>query len=101
LHHVDESYAGRGGLKDQLTHTLRDYDRVAANLTDASHQLQLILAENRPGLRNFVETTLPGIDDLVNDVERLSGNLNQFVVLLQRDPTRLLFGDRRQGYQPR
>jgi phospholipid/cholesterol/gamma-HCH transport system substrate-binding protein len=101
LHHVDESYVTPGGLKDRAAQTLKDYDRVAANLNDAVRQLQAILTENRPGLRNFVQTTLPGIDDLVNDVEQLADNLNQFVAQLQRDPTRLLFGDRRQGYAPR
>jgi phospholipid/cholesterol/gamma-HCH transport system substrate-binding protein len=101
IHDVDHSYTARGGLKDQASQTLKDYDRVATNLTDTAHQLQQVLAENRPGLRNFVQTTLPGVDDLVNDVQRLADNLNQFVVQLQRDPTRLLFGDRRQGYQPR
>lgn len=101
LQHVDQSYTARGGLKDQVSQTLEDYDRVATNLTDTTHQLQATIGELRPGLRNFVQTTLPGIDDFVNDGQLLAGNLNQFVVQLQRDPTRLLFGDRRTGYQPR
>lgn len=101
LHNVDQSYTARGGLKDQASQTLKDYDRVANNLSDTAHQLQQILGENRSGLRNFVQTTLPGVDDFVNDAQRLAENLNQFVLQLQRDPTRLLFGDRRQGYQPR
>jgi phospholipid/cholesterol/gamma-HCH transport system substrate-binding protein len=101
IHNIGESYTMRGGLKDQVSQTLKDYDRVAANLVDTAQQLRLILAENRPSLRNFVQTTLPAVDDLVNDAQRLAQNVNQFVVQLQRDPTRLLFGDRRQGYQPR
>lgn len=101
LQHVDQSYTARGGLKDQVSQTLRDYDRVAANLTDTAHQLQATIGDLRPGIRNFVQTTLPGVDDFVNDGQLLAGNLNQFVVQLQRDPTRLLFGDRRAGYQPR
>jgi phospholipid/cholesterol/gamma-HCH transport system substrate-binding protein len=101
LHNVDQSYTTRGGLKDQVSQTLKDYDRLATNLSDTARQLQQILGENRSGLRNFVQTTLPGVDDVVNDAQRLAENLNQFVVQLQRDPTRLLFGDRRQGYQPR
>jgi phospholipid/cholesterol/gamma-HCH transport system substrate-binding protein len=101
LQNVDHSYIMRGGLKDQASQTLKDYDRVATNLVQTARQLQLVIAENRPGLRNFVQTTLPGVDDLVNDVQRLADNMNQFVIQLQRDPTRLLFGDRRQGYQPR
>jgi phospholipid/cholesterol/gamma-HCH transport system substrate-binding protein len=101
IEHIDHSYTAGGGLKDQVSQTLKDYDKVATNLVDSSRQLQLLLSENRPGLRNFVQTTLPGIDDLVSDAQRLAGNVNQFVLQLQRDPTRLLFGDRRQGYQPR
>ena len=49
LHNVDQSYAGRGGLKDQASQTLKDYDRVAANLTDTSHQLQLIARRGPAG----------------------------------------------------
>lgn len=101
LRHVDQSYAGRGGLKDQVAQTLKDYDRVAAKLTDTSRQLQLMLAENRPGIRNFSQQTLPGVNDLVSDAQQLAANLNRLVDQLERDPTRVLFGDRRQGYQPR
>lgn len=101
VHDVDQSYASRGGLKDQASQTLKDYDRVATTLTDTARQLQQVIGENRPGLRNFVQTTLPAVDDLVNDAQQLAGNLNRLAEQIQRDPTRLLFGDRRQGYQPR
>jgi phospholipid/cholesterol/gamma-HCH transport system substrate-binding protein len=101
LQTVDRSYAERGGLKDQVSQTLKDYDRVAANLTDTSRELQLMLAENRPGIRNFSRQTLPGVDDLVSDVQQLAANLSRLLDQIERDPTRLLFGDRRQGYQPR
>jgi phospholipid/cholesterol/gamma-HCH transport system substrate-binding protein len=101
IENIDQSYVQRGGLKDGLLQTLRDFDRAAVNVAASTHQLQLMLGENRPEIRSFVETTLPNVDDLVNATEALVGNLNQFVVQLQRDPTRLLFGDRRQGYRPR
>jgi phospholipid/cholesterol/gamma-HCH transport system substrate-binding protein len=101
LQHVDQSYIGRGGLKDQVSQTLKDYDRVAAHLTDTSRQLQLMLAENRPGIRNFSQQTLPGVNDLVSDAQQLAANLTRLVEQLERDPTRLLFGDRREGYRPR
>ncbi|HEV7996283.1 MAG TPA: MlaD family protein [Stellaceae bacterium] len=101
LHNVDQSYSRRGGLKDQASQTLKDYDRVATNLIGASHQLQLVLGENRPGIRRFSQETLPGVNDLVSDAQRLVANVNRLVDQLERDPTRLLFGDRRRGYQPR
>ena len=40
LHHADTDLDARGGLKDRLTQTLKNYDRVALNLTDASRQLE-------------------------------------------------------------
>ncbi|MGH7030419.1 MAG: MlaD family protein [Stellaceae bacterium] len=101
LGHVDQSYAGRGGLKDQVSRTLKDFDRVAANLVDTSRLLQLTIAENRPGIRDFTQQTLPAVDDLVGDTQQLATNLNRLAEQLQRDPTRLLLGDRRQGYRPR
>jgi phospholipid/cholesterol/gamma-HCH transport system substrate-binding protein len=100
LGHVDRSYSGPGGLKDQASQTLKDFDHVATNLVGASHQLQLAIAENRPGIRDFTRQTLPGIDGLVSDTRQLATNLNRLADQLQRDPTRLLFGDRRQGYRP-
>ncbi len=101
LQHVDQSYIGRSGLRDQVSQTFKDYDRLAANLIDTSHQLQLMLAENRPGIRNFSQQTLPGVNDLVSDAQQLVANLNRLVEQIERDPTRLLFGDRREGYRPR
>ena len=101
LQHVDQSYAGRGGLKDQISQTLKDYDKLAANLTDTSRQLQVTIGEARPGIRNFSQQTLPAVDDLVGDAQQLAANLTRLVEQLERDPTRLLFGDRREGYKPR
>ena len=101
LQHVDQSYAGRGGLKDQISQTLKDYDKLAANMTDTSRQLQLTIGEARPGIRNFSQQTLPAVDDLVSDAQQLAANLTRLVEQLERDPTRLLFGDRREGYKPR
>lgn len=101
LRHVDQSYSARGGLKDQVSQTLKDYRGVAARLNDTARQLNLTVAEIRPGLRDFTQTTLPDVDALIGNAQLLAGNLNRFVLQLQRDPTRLLFGDRREGYRPR
>src|SRR5487761_685944 len=101
LHNVDQSYSRRGGLKGQASHALKAYAGGARNLAAPSRQLQLILAENRPGIRRFSQETLPGVNDLVSDAQHLVTNVNRLVDQIERDPTRLLFGDRRRGYQPR
>jgi len=98
---VDQSYVGKGGLKDQLSQTLDDADRLAKNLSDTNRQLQSAIQENRPGLRDFTQRTLTQIGDLVVDAQRFIAGLSRLTSEIERDPARLLFGDRREGYRPR
>jgi phospholipid/cholesterol/gamma-HCH transport system substrate-binding protein len=100
LSNVDKSYIGHGGLKDEASQALGDYDKLAKSLLADSRQLQAILAENRPGIRDFSQRTLPAIDGLVSDLQRFVGHLTRLSTELEQDPTRLLFGDRREGYRP-
>ena len=44
---------------------------------------------------------LAQLSDLIGDMRRLVANLTKFSDQLNRDPTKLLFGDRRKGYQPK
>jgi phospholipid/cholesterol/gamma-HCH transport system substrate-binding protein len=97
---VDQSYVGKGGLRDQLSQTLNDADRLAKNLGDTDRQLQQVLQENRPGIREFTGGTLTQVDNLVTDMQRFIAGLNRFVASVERDPARLLFGERREGYRP-
>jgi phospholipid/cholesterol/gamma-HCH transport system substrate-binding protein len=97
---LDQSYSNKGGLKDQLSQTLADADRLAKNLNEASRQLQLVLQENRPGIRNFTQSTLTQVSDLVTDLQQFVAGATRFVSEMERNPTRLLFGERREGYRP-
>ncbi|MBV8131071.1 MAG: MCE family protein [Alphaproteobacteria bacterium] len=97
---LDQSYTDKGGLKDQLSQTLADADRLAKNLNEASRQLQVVLQENRPGIRNFTQSTLTQVSDLVTDLQRFVAGATRFVSEMERNPTRLLFGERREGYRP-
>src|SRR5262249_4722892 len=83
---VDQSYIGGGGLKDEVSQALGDYDRVAKSLLDNSRQLQVILAENRPGVRDFSQRTLPAVDSLVSDLQRFVWHLTRLTTELEHDP---------------
>jgi hypothetical protein len=37
---------------------------------------------------------------LVTDMQRFIDGLSRFVASVERDPARLLFGERREGYRP-
>jgi phospholipid/cholesterol/gamma-HCH transport system substrate-binding protein len=100
LNHIDQSYSSKGGLKDQASQALNDFDRLAKNLTDTNRQLQQVLQENRPGLHEFTQATLNQVGNLVSDMQRFIAGLSRFVASVERDPARLLFGERREGYRP-
>jgi phospholipid/cholesterol/gamma-HCH transport system substrate-binding protein len=100
FHDLEQSYMEKGGLKDQLSQTLGDADRLAKNLTDASRQLQALIQENRPGIRDFTHNTLNQLGDLVTDLQRFVASMTRFASEIERNPPKLLFGDRREGYRP-
>ena len=94
LGNVDRSYAGPDGLGNKASSALGDFDRVAKDL-------QLALQDARPGLRTFSQQTLSDIGALVGETRQLISGLNRLTAEISRDPSRVLFGDRREGYRPR
>ena len=101
LDNVDKSYSGPDGLGTQLTTTVGDFDKIARNLNDTNRQLQLALQDVRPGLRNFSQQTLGDVGSLIAEVRQLVSGLGRLAVGIERDPSSLLFGDRREGYRPK
>jgi len=100
LDHIDQGFSGKGGLKDEASQALTDFDRLAKSLGDTNRQLQQVLQENRPGLHEFTQSTLTQVSNLVTDMQRFIDGLSRFITSVERDPGRLLFGDRREGYRP-
>jgi phospholipid/cholesterol/gamma-HCH transport system substrate-binding protein len=100
LGHIDQGFSGKSGLKDEASQALADFDRLAKNLIDTNRQLQQVLQENRPGLHEFTQGTLNQVSNLVSDTERFIDGLSRFVTSVERDPGRLLFGEKREGYRP-
>jgi phospholipid/cholesterol/gamma-HCH transport system substrate-binding protein len=91
---VDNSYTTPDGVKDQLVGMLK-------GLNLASRQIELTLQETRPGIRAFSQHTLVDIDSLIGEARQFISGLSRLAAQFERDPTRLLFGDRREGYQPK
>jgi phospholipid/cholesterol/gamma-HCH transport system substrate-binding protein len=44
---------------------------------------------------------LAQLSDLIGEMRRTVGNIDQLSAQLNREPTKLLFGDRRKGYTPK
>jgi len=94
LGNVDRSYSGPDGLGNRLATAIADYDRVAKDL-------QLALQDVRPGVRSFSQQTLSDVGMLVGEARQLISGLSRLTAEIGRDPSRVLFGDRREGYRPR
>ena len=100
LEDVDHSYMGEDGLKARLAQAIADIDRLAKGLEDSDRQLRLAIGDVRPGLRNFSRGTLADVGELVAEARQLIAGLARLAGSLERDPSRVLFGDRREGYRP-
>jgi len=100
LNNVDQSYSNPGGLRDGLASGIADFDKLAKSLNDNSHQLQQALQDARPGVRAFSQRTLADVGELVAEARQLISGVSRLVAGIDRDPSRVLFGDRRKGYQP-
>jgi phospholipid/cholesterol/gamma-HCH transport system substrate-binding protein len=100
--------ARRSGDIDAI---LRNTNEATANLEKASANFQPTLDHVDLTVTKFGKVAddadafingdgLAQLSDLIGDLRRLTGNLNKFSDQLNRQPTTLLFGDRRKGYQP-
>ena len=98
---IENIDSGEAGLGKRLATAIDDVDRVAKNLTETTRQLQLAVQDSRPGVRTFSQQTLSDVGSLVGEVRQLISGLSRLTSEIERDPTRVLFGDRREGYRPR
>jgi phospholipid/cholesterol/gamma-HCH transport system substrate-binding protein len=100
LDHADQGLSGPRGLQADAAKALGDFDRLAKNLGNTNRQIQTMLAENRPGLRDFSQRTLARVNALIAQTQQFIAGLSRLANELEQNPTRLLFGDRREGYRP-
>ena len=96
-----------------------DIDKMLKNVSDASNGLKPLIADadktmgqanatlNKFGkLANDGDALINGpafsqVPELISDLKRMSVSLTKLSDQLNRQPTKLLFGDRREGYSPK
>ncbi|HXP75698.1 MAG TPA: MlaD family protein [Stellaceae bacterium] len=80
---------------------VNDLSVTAKGLNVASGHLDALIQENRPGLRDFSQGGLNDLHALISDARVLVAGLTRVVAEIERDPTRFLFGEKREGYKPK
>jgi phospholipid/cholesterol/gamma-HCH transport system substrate-binding protein len=92
--------------------TIAHANQAMANLDSASHNLKPAIEQVDLTLRKYGKVAddadafingdgLAQLSDLIGESRRLVTNLSQLSDQLNRTPTKLLFGDRRKGYEPK
>ncbi|HTW51292.1 MAG TPA: MlaD family protein [Stellaceae bacterium] len=98
---LDNGFTQQGGLKDQALASLGDFDKLVTGLQVTNRDLQVTLRDVQPGVKQFSQQTLGDVGSLVAEARQFISGLTRLVSQVEHDPTRLLFGDRREGYQPK
>ncbi|MEO3428057.1 MlaD family protein [Pelagibius sp. CAU 1746] len=95
-----------GGIDREVTLTAEDargliasLQVTAKNLSGATNELQAMIAENREPIRDFSNTGLYELTNLLTEARDLIVVLNRVTTEVQRDPARFIFGDQQQGYE--
>lgn len=111
LSNLDQTTSAIAKRSADIDATIRNANTATANLRDASQDLKPTLARVDATVQKFdkvaddADAILKGealsqISSLVNEMRRLVTSLTRFSDQLNREPTKLLFGDRRKGYDP-
>ena len=112
LANLDETTQVIARCSADIDASIANANQAMANLSDASNSLRPTLEQVDLTIRKYGKVAdsadafitgdgLAQVSYLVGEMRRLVGNLDQFSEQLNRQPTKLLFGDRRKGYEPK
>jgi phospholipid/cholesterol/gamma-HCH transport system substrate-binding protein len=75
----------------QIVATVRRLDTVADNLSQATDQLDQMIAENRADVRSFTRVSLPEIESFVREGRAAAKDIRELSESLRRNPSQLLY----------
>jgi len=111
LSNLDETTSAIAKRSADIDATIKNATVATANLRDASASLKPTLDHVDVTVNKFSKVAddadaflkgdaLSQISNMVSEIRRLVTSLTRFSDQLNREPTKLLFGDRRKGYDP-
>jgi phospholipid/cholesterol/gamma-HCH transport system substrate-binding protein len=112
LSNLDETSQVIARRSADIDATIANANKAMANLTDASNNLRPALDKVDLTVQKYGKVAddadafingdgLAQLSDLIGEMRRLVANLTQASDQLNRQPTKLLFGDRHKGYEPK
>ncbi|MDE2263035.1 MAG: MCE family protein [Gammaproteobacteria bacterium] len=83
----------------QVVTTMQRLQTVAANLSQATDQLDKMIAENRADVRSFARSSLPELESFVREGRAAAKDIRQLSESLRRNPSQLLYQPARAGVE--
>ena len=75
----------------QIVTTMQRLQTVAGNLSQATEQLDRIIAENRSDVRSFTRSSLPEIESFVREGRAAARQISELSESLRQNPSQLLY----------
>jgi len=112
LANLDETTQVIARRSADIDATIANANKAMANLTDATKGMRPTLEHVDLTVQKYGKVAddadafingegLAQFSDLISEMRRLVSNLTQLSDQINRTPTKLLFGDRRKGYEPK
>lgn len=112
LANLDETTQTIARRSADIDATIANANKAMSNLAQASNDLKPALANVNLTVAKYGKVAddadafingdgLAQLSDLIGELRRAVSNLDQLSGQLNRQPTKLLFGDRRKGYEPK
>jgi phospholipid/cholesterol/gamma-HCH transport system substrate-binding protein len=93
---------------DEFTKTVTAFRSIPGDLNSTIklvngtlNHVDGLVQEVRPGVKDFSQSGLNDLHALISDARVLIAGLTRVAAEIERDPTRFLFGEKREGYKPR
>jgi paraquat-inducible protein B len=80
--------------REDIRATLRNFREATVTINKLINELNLVVATNRPPIRNFMDGTLPDLTALIIDARTTVNKATAVLDSLERNPTRFIFGNR-------
>jgi phospholipid/cholesterol/gamma-HCH transport system substrate-binding protein len=100
-HDLHQAIDNLNQVAQRLNHVADQASQVADQANATMRNANGMIQENRGALKDFTQDGLGQIRQLAIDARSLVAQLSHTVDTLDRDPSRLIYGDRREGYHPK
>ena len=90
-----------GSLTTSAQEAFKDAKKALDAFGKVADNMQALVTENRPALRDFSQTGLYEFTQFLSEARSLIVNLSRLSAQLERDPAQFLFGNQQKGFEAR